>query len=158
MSGRVESRFVWAEWMPAGSEAEQVHEATARRLDDLVADISVDLQPFRDAMEVTAGALRALIEGISAGDAEVLGALHIAAAGMSGAEAGRRMREWALSAAPYAVSPPTVAPEDVDDSIEFDLDPGRCWKCDAKPGVEELDGACWRCWYKLTGSTKARAT
>lgn len=36
------------------------------------------------------------------------------------------------------------------DSLAFDSNPDRCWKCDAKPGVEELDGACWRCHYDLT--------
>ena len=81
--------------------------------------------------------------------------LHIAAAGSTGAEAGRRLQEWVLRAAPTYGT--TVPPEQVDDGQAHDYDPDQCWKCDAKPGVEELDGACWRCWYKLTGTTKAPA-
>lgn len=38
-----------------------------------------------------------------------------------------------------------------EDDEAFDLDPGACWKCDAKPGMDDLDGACWHCWYDLTG-------
>jgi hypothetical protein len=36
------------------------------------------------------------------------------------------------------------------DALPLDPDPDRCWKCNAKPGMEELDGACWGCHYELT--------
>lgn len=37
------------------------------------------------------------------------------------------------------------------DAMAFDTDPDRCWRCNAKPGMEDLDGMCWHCWYDLTG-------
>ncbi|MCA1571989.1 MAG: hypothetical protein LC798_17090 [Chloroflexi bacterium] len=74
----------------------------------------------------------------------------VAAAGISGAEAGSRMRE-ALEA---LVEPEGHYCYSEDDSVAFDLDPDACWKCDRSPGMDELDGACWRCWYKLTGEAQ----
>lgn len=44
------------------------------------------------------------------------------------------------------------------DAAAFDFTPDRCWKCDAKPGAEELDGACWRCWCDLTGPKRRERT
>ena len=46
-------------------------------------------------------------------------------------------------------------PEPSIDMLAFDFDPDQCWKCDAKPGMEELDGACWGCWYSLTRKVSA---
>jgi hypothetical protein len=80
------------------------------------------------------------------------GILNAYGGGLPAGGIGVWMQDRRLAPPTYAT---TIAPEQVDDGQAHDFDPGRCWKCDAKPGVEELDGACWRCWYRLTGSTKA---
>ena len=115
-------------WLPEG--------VTEVSLPAIEATITVDTSAFTSALARAGAALTAFDAACSA---SVTPAFRFAVqvAVEEEARQARLMRAAMLSG----------------DAHAFDLDPDRCWKCDAKPGMDDLDGACWHCWYNLTGES-----